>query len=217
MANGVGGIDPCSGWLTRVVARSGLGYEVRKVPWGHGFGRWHADLTDLDNHHRWAAWTANQALAFQAAQPNAPVFMVAKSAGSAVVVRALEQLPPNSIDLAVLLAPALSPTYDLSAALRAVKDEIVAFWSPFDVFMLGLGTLMFGTVDRVCCRSAGLVGFRLPPDASADTRKAYRRLRQVPWRVPMAITGYCGGHFGTNLPTFLARYVLPLLRPAGAS
>jgi hypothetical protein len=156
-------------------------------------------------------------LAFRAAEPDAPVFMVAKSAGSAVVVQALEQLPPNSVDLAVLLAPAFSSTYDLSAALRAVKGEIVVFWSPFDVFMLGLGTLLFGTVDRVCCRGAGLVGFRLPPAASADTREAYRRLRQVPWRLPMAITGYCGGHFGTNLPTFLARYVLPLLRPACTS
>jgi pimeloyl-ACP methyl ester carboxylesterase len=156
-------------------------------------------------------------LEFRAARPDAPVFMVAKSAGTAVVVRALEQLPPDSVERAILLAPALSPCYDLTAALRAVRSEAVVFWSPFDLFMLGLGTLLFGTVDRARCRSAGKVGFRLPPEPSSETLAAYRRLRQIPWRLPMALTGYCGGHFGTNLPTFLARYVLPLLRPAGAS
>ena len=62
--------------------------------------------------------------------------------------------------MAVLLAPALSPEYDLTAALRAVSREMVVFWSPLDIFMLGMGTKVFGTADRVRTAGAGLVGFR---------------------------------------------------------
>ena len=40
---------------------------------------------------------------------------------------------------------------------------MVVFWSPLDVFVLGLGTRVFGTIDRVRSVSAGLVGFRGGP------------------------------------------------------
>ena len=85
-----------------------------------------------------------------------------KSGGTGLVVRALEGLPEDSVEAAVLLSPALSPGYDLSRALRAVRREMVVFWSPLDLFVLGLGTRIFGTVDRVNSVSAGLVGFRPP-------------------------------------------------------
>ena len=39
---------------------------------------------------------------------------------------------------------------------------MVVFWSPLDVFILGAGTRVFGTADRVRTASAGLVGFRTP-------------------------------------------------------
>ena len=40
----------------------------------------------------------------------------------------------------------------------SVRREVVVFWSPLDVFILGLGTLIFGTIDRVRTVGAGLVG-----------------------------------------------------------
>ena len=79
----------------------------------------------------------------------------------------------------MLLAPALSPGYDLTAALRAVRREIVVFWSPLDLIVLGAGTRLFGTIDRVKTVGAGLVGFRVP--AARSWRPGSKpRVRQAP-------------------------------------
>ena len=139
--------------------------RVRIVPWGHGFGRWHADLTNAANHVEKGAALAAEVAEFQARRPGAPVFLVGKSGGTGMVVRALERLPEDTVEAAVLLAPALSPGYDLTRALRAVRREMVVFWSPMDVFVLGLGTRIFGTIDRrkVVERRAG----RVPPARGA--------------------------------------------------
>ena len=150
-----------------------------------------------------------------ASQPDDPLFLIAKSGGSGVVVKALEQLEESSVARAVFLAPALSPDYDLSTALRAVKSEMVVFWSPLDLFILGAGTRVFGTADRVRTASAGLVGFRIPPPQSGGgfhLDGQYAKLRQVRWTPRMAASGYLGGHLGPDSPVFLKNYVVPLLR-----
>ena len=187
-------------------------YEVKLVPWGHGLGRWHADLTNADNRDAKAGAAADDVLAFREASPGAPVFLVGKSGGTGVVVKALEGLPEASVEAAVLVAPALNPSYDLTRALRAVRREVVVFWSPLDVFVLGVGTQIFGTIDRVKTVSAGLVGFRPPAIPSAEQRAQYAKLRQVRWELGMASTGNLGGHVGPDNPAFLRKYVVPLLR-----
>src|SRR5262249_38331950 len=152
---------------------------VRIVPWGHGLFRWHADLTDVENHAAQAAAIAEELRRFRGTNPDAPVFLVGKSGGTGVVARVLEDLPAASVEAAVLISPALSPGYDLGPALRAVRRELVVFWSPLDLIVLGLGTRVFGTIDRVNSVSAGLVGFRPPEGAD------YAKLRQVKWRPEM--------------------------------
>ncbi len=132
-----------------------------------------------------------------------------------MVVKALELLDEQQVERAILLAPALSPAYDLSSALRAVRREMVVFWSPLDVVILGMGTKVFGTVDRVRTAGAGLRGFRVPAPVAKpndDDRRRYDKLRQIRWQPRMAATGYLGGHFGTDSPLFLRKYVVPLLR-----
>src|SRR5205807_9495687 len=94
------------------------------------------------------------------------------------------------------------------------RREMVVFWSPLDAIVLGLGTRIFGTIDRIRSVSAGFVGFR-PPVSLDDTQRAqYAKLRQVRWQPGMASTGYLGGHVGTDIPAFLRKYVVPLLRVA---
>jgi len=214
IADGVGGFNLCGIALRYVLAAERLPYAVLQFPWGHGFGRWHADLTDAVNRDAKARLIAETVRSYKTSHPGDPVFLVAKSGGSGVIVKALELLDDHQIESAVLLAPALSPAYDLTAALRAVRREIVAFWSPFDLLVLGAGTRVFGTVDRVKTASAGLVGFRLPPIDPLDKTQngQYGKLRQIRWHARMAATGYIGGHFGPDSPAFLRKYVVPLLR-----
>jgi hypothetical protein len=215
VADGVGGLDVCGTGLRYVMGAEGLSHAIEIYPWGHGFGRWLADLTDVGNHDAKARSIAELVRSFKAAQPEGSVFLLGKSGGSGVVVKALERLEEDAVERVILLAPALSPTYDLSQALRAVRREMVVFWSPLDVFILGLGTLVFGTIDRVRSRSAGLVGFVAPSlgDPHDARTSAYTKVRQIRWRPAMITTGYLGGHFGPDSPLFLKKYVLPLLRP----
>ena len=214
VADGVGGLDLCGTGLRYVMGSLGAPHSVRIVPWGHGFGRWHADLTNAANHDVRAREIAESVAAFRAENPSAPVFLVGKSGGTGLVVKALENLPEGTIETAVLLSPALSPNYDLTRALRAVRHELVVFWSPLDVIVLGLGTRIFGTIDRIKSVSAGMVGFRPPAPLEDMNRIEYAKLRQIRWEPGMALTGYLGGHVGPDSPAFLRKYVVPLLRVA---
>jgi hypothetical protein len=216
VADGIGGLDLCGTALRYVLSAERLPYAIRVFPWGHGFGRWFADLTDVSNRDLKATLLADAVRRFRAGQPDDPVFLVAKSGGCGVIVKALEQLDLASVERAIFLSPALSPEYDLTTALRAVRREMVVFWSPLDVIILGAGTRVFGTADRVRTTSAGMVGFRLPSSiAVTDGERAhqYAKLRHVRWAPRMAATGYLGGHLGPDSPIFLRNYVVPLLRP----
>src|SRR5271157_2154484 len=176
VAGGVGGFDLCGTALRYVLAVEGLNYAIHVFPWGHGFGRWFADLTNVSNRDLKAALLADEVRQFRTSQPDDPVFLIAKSGGSGVVVKALEQLEEKSVERAIFLAPALSPGYDLTTALRAVRSEMVVFWSPLDLFISGAGTRVFGTADRVWTASAGFAGFsqelRRTPVADRDGRRA---------------------------------------------
>lgn len=211
VADGVGGLNLLATSLQYAAPGAGLQHEVRLVDWGHGFGRWHSDLTNVGNHGTKSEALAAEVEQFRKVHPDRPVYLIGKSGGSGVAVRALELLPEGSVESAVLLAPALSPVYNLARALRALRNQLVVFWSPLDVFVLGLGTRIFGTIDRVHSVSAGLVGFRPPEDLGQADAAAYDKLCQVRWRFEMARTGYMGGHVGPDMPSFLRKYVVPLL------
>ncbi len=218
--DGVGGLDLCGTALRYVLGAEKLPYAIEVVPWGHGVGRWFADLTKVANRDEKARLVAEIVRRYASERPDEPIYMVAKSGGSGVVVKALEQLDHQQVERVVMLAPALSPSYDLSRALEAVRREMVVFWSPLDVIILGAGTHLFGTIDRIKTASAGMVGFRVPGGGRGDENKTqqYEKLRQIRWRPRMAATGYLGGHLGPDSPLFLRKYVVPLLRdekPAG--
>jgi hypothetical protein len=200
--------------LRHVAGAARLPYAIELVGWGHGFGRWHADLSDVAHRDGQASAIAESIRRYKACRPASPVFLVAKSGGSGLAVMALESLDESAVECAVLLAPALSPDYNLAPALRAVRREMVVFWSPLDLLVLGAGTCLFGTIDRRKTVAAGLVGFRVPPArfAEAAGSGAYAKLRQVRWQPRMAASGYLGGHWGPDSPWFLKKYVLPLLK-----
>jgi hypothetical protein len=216
-AGGVGGFDLSGTALRFLLAAEGLPYAIHIFPWGHGFGRWFADLTDVTNRDTQARLLADAMARFRNASADIPLFFVGKSGGSGVIVKALERMEERSVERVILLAPALSPEYDLSTSLRAVTRDMVVFWSPLDVFFLGLGTRVFGTADRVKTAGAGMTSFRIPPAIGkpaleSDRASQYAKLRQIRWTSRMAASGNLGGHFGPDSPLFLKKYVVPLLR-----
>ena len=149
--------------------------------------------------------------------PDDPIYVGGLSAGCAVTLYAIEQLPESVyVDQVVLLSSSVSATYDLSKVLRRVRGKLYAFTSPHDAVLTEL-VARVGTADRHSAGGgiSGLQGFRPPPGADPTTRALYAaKVQNNAWRPEFARYGHHGGHTGVTASEFVARYVAPLLVPA---
>ena len=192
-----------------VVARSwrwgltwcGLPHALETFRWQQGFRAilTLADLWRTSHHRSEAERLADRVRAIHAERSGEPVHVFSHSAGTAITAYALEQLAPQeAVTSAVLVGSALSPEYDLSAALRGTRYGILTVESRLDLFFLGLGTRIFGTADRRWTVAAGMVGFREPSDPD-QARKLYR----TRWTLPLVRQGWVGGHTSIASPWFV--------------
>jgi hypothetical protein len=212
VVGGVAGWDPLPGSLQLVCPVAGVPHQVYDFVWGHGWGRFFRDLMDTPHLVRKADELAQLILNCKEHTPERPIYVVAKSGGTGLVLLAAERLPPCTLERMILISAAVSPEYDLRPALRATRREVVSFYSSLDWLILGLGTCTFGAVDRSYSASAGKVGFRVPPGLDAEEAALYGRLVEVHWRPSMLLQGYAGMHSGNSLPLFLLVQVVPWLR-----
>lgn len=209
--DGVGGVGYFPRNLEDAFRDCGIPYQVRQHYWSHGYGRWYQDLTDGENIGVYAEALADAVVGYQTRNPGQPVFVVARSGGTAVALEAMTHLEPDAVEKLVLLNSGLSPEYDMRPSLPAVRTEVVSFWSPRDSFVLGLGTRTFGTLDGVRTRAAGRVGFTVPEVLSHSDQRQYEKLRQVEWQPEMRQVGHGGNHLGSAATDFLKAYVAPLI------
>jgi hypothetical protein len=145
--------------------------------------------------------------------PGAPVNLLGFSAGTAEAIFALEVLPETEpVDHVVLLGTSISHDYDLTEALKRVKNKLYIFTSPYDRM---LGTLMplSGTADRKFDDpGAGIKGFVLPAGASAATRKLYAdKIVTIPYSKDFRKDQDKGRHFDNVKMEFIRDEVAPLL------
>jgi pimeloyl-ACP methyl ester carboxylesterase len=210
---GVGGMDPLNLFAPLILPHAGVNHEFCNFAWTHGKGRIFRDLQDTPYLLARAAELAEAIRRVKAVDPDRTVYLLCHSAGAAISLAAAEELPPATVERIILLAPAVSRDYDLRAALRATRREIVSFNSCGDLVMLAFGTSVFGTTDRVHAPAAGFSGFRLPESCDEEGRCLYRRLVQFQWR-PIDLLKLRGGlHNGPCMPVFLATAVAPWLLP----
>ncbi len=210
---GVGGIGLMGISTHYAFPKAGLPHEIRDFVWTHGKGHFFLDLQDTRHCMMKAQELAEQIRKVKLEKPNRPVYILAHSGGSALALAAAEMLPEKSIERIVLLGAAVSPNYDLRPALRATINGIISFYSRKDQLILGWGTKHFGTMDRYYGPSAGYVGFAVPKNLDSDDRMLYARLVQLPWYPKQIWEGNTGGHAGTVMPGFLAKEVVPWLKP----
>lgn len=211
IVGGIGGVDPLPLSAKLAFPCADVEHCIYDFRWTHGVGRFLRDLQDIRHLRKRADELAKIILRLKARNPCCPIYLVGHSAGTGIVLFATEHLPPKCLERIVLLASAVSPTYDLRPALRATKREIVSFYSPLDFLVLGWGTSHFGTVDRIYGRAAGFEGFCLPERLPKWDRELYRRLIQVCWK-PGMLPFFGGLHNSSSMPLFLAHYVAPWLR-----
>ncbi len=149
--------------------------------------------------------------AHAAADPDSPIYLTAHSGGCALAVWALEKLPADvKVRTVLLIAPAISPGYDLSAALRHVDGKMYVFASTLDVVVLYTGTKLFGTMDGVKTASAGFAGFVQPSGADP---LLYQKLVQLQYRHDWARYLDFGDHIGGMSRPFAHAVLAPLLDP----
>jgi len=208
---GVGGTNWGPQWLRSGLDEAGVGAAIIIYDWSKGpRGMFVGDLMDEARNRASANDLAQLVATYVAAMPDRPVTLIGHSGGAAVVVWALEALPEGCrVERAILLAPALAPGYDLSAALRGVRHRMYVMHSKADIGLMAAGTAVFGTMDRQHSVSAGLAGFALPA-APAD-KAQYLKVRQVPWTIDLVKSGHLGGHMGWTTTRFARDFLAPIL------
>lgn len=169
-----------------------------------------ANLTDYPGNRARAAEVAHKLRAYRAENPEAPIDLVGYSGGAGIAVFVAEALPEDfRLRSIVLCHPALSPSYDLTAALKRVDESIVNFYSGADLFILGAGTATFGTMDRTYTPSAGLLGFE--PTLAAPDAKLRVKLKQRAWKPAEQWLVHYGGHLPILSRNWNRYFVAPFL------
>lgn len=215
---GGGGVLTNKGAGVRVgLKAAGYPGDFKVFVWNTGLGVFVDQLASVKYKRQKAAQLAKQIVAYVASHPQRPVNVIAQSAGTAIAAFTLEALPEDHpVENVVLLASALSSHYDLTKALRRVRNRLYVLTSGKDA-VLSVGVALTGTADRQFCGAcaAGLHGFHLPPAASEDTGRLYAKVENITWRSEFAKAGHFGGHTDAVNSRFVRQYVAPLLWPDG--
>jgi pimeloyl-ACP methyl ester carboxylesterase len=210
VADGSGDYRTTSAALGQAVGDTGANLRIETFVWSHGYGRVMADHLDHEKHLEEGRRLAALVAAFRQTRPDRAIYLVGHSTGSAVVLAAAEAAPPGSVDLVLLLAPAVSRNYDLRPALRNIRRGIDAFTSRRDIGALGIAMRLGGTADRRRTAASGRVGFTPILNCPGD-EGLYAKLRIHPWDSSVEWTGNRGRHYGTIQEGYVRAYLLPLL------
>jgi len=201
------------------LGQAGVPYALEIYDWTSGVTiGFLAHLMDYKHNRQEARRIAWRLVTYRHNFPGRPIWLVGQSGGGGVLVLALEELPKGfQVDGAVLLAPALSQEYNLGPALRHCRGPMYHYYSPNDAFFLGMGTELFGTIDRKYESAAGRRGFQKSLRLSAGDAALYNtRLHQVDCSTPGNSPGHVGLHLTSSSPRFIAKVVAPIIWRAPA-
>ena len=188
---------------------AGIEMAIKVYDWTTGCGLlFPYHLCALSRNRREAANLTDRVCEYRDHYPGRPVHIIGHSGGAGLALLAMDVMPVGvKITNLILLAPAVSPSYDLGSAHEHVEFGIWNFCSWFDLLFLGVGTLILGTIDRRHVLASGARGF-----TSGQRADDGNRLRQQPYVAKMLRSWNCGGHFGCTNRVFVSEWLAPLLR-----
>ena len=136
--------------------------------------------------------------------PDELLYLVGYSGGGGMAGLVVSELPDGiSIDRLLLVAAAISPTYPIEQSVLPRVNEFVANFSSERDLQVGLGTRIFGTIDRVNSDSAGAVGFV----------SRHQDLLEWRWSPPAQEYGHHGNHLSYLGRRWQDATLLPTLDP----
>jgi hypothetical protein len=178
------------------------GRAVRIVAWGSPVFVMNFSTESIHNDAE--KMLAQKIDAWHKDHPTGAIDLIGHSAGCGVVLGALPRTSSARANTVILLAPSVSPGYDLAPALAQIDGKLHVFYSDRDTFFLEWRTSNFGTYDRVRSKAAGNVGFpqdKYPPE----------KLIQHPYDPSWESLGNDGGHYGVQGAAFAKQVLAPLL------
>lgn len=211
------GIDGCStvnDSIARGLVAARLQHAVRIIDW-RKHKPWNPFHLVMERHNRnQARVVADIVTGYQRDYPGQPVHLIGHSAGAGIALFALERLDSaQPVTSVILMAAAVSRSFDVTRLLDRTRRGIWNFYSPLDLATGGLGTLVFGTMDRRYGVSAGVLGFHpadVPEPQPVQDGIPAPRLHQIRFRMDMLKSWNLGGHFGWTNAVFVQRYVAPI-------
>jgi pimeloyl-ACP methyl ester carboxylesterase len=190
---------------------AGFTGHVEAFPWSSMLGPAHDHLF-VARKQKKARKLAERIVAYRAKQPDADLHLMGLSAGTAVIVFALEQLPKGvSVDNVVLFSPSISDRHDLSTAMEHVQGNLYATCSRVDGILGGITK----NADGYSGNPAGLSGLRIP--SRVQRYEHYARVVNLPWRPAYGDIGWNGGHTSVVGSSFVQEVIAPRVLADGPS
>lgn len=141
----------------------------------------------------------------RAKDPDGRIILMGLSAGTAVILSALEQLPEGvQVDSVVLFSPTVSAEHNLTKVMQRVRGNLYATCSSRDAIA---GTLVVNA-DGKSGPPAGRAGFRMTARGE-KAEAAYHRVVNIPWEPTHTAFDWSGTHTGVTTSNFVASVIAP--------
>ena len=187
------------------MARASLpNFDIDRRKWGLTFFGIR-NLRAAEDNIAFARNLATDITQWRRANPDKLLYLMGYSGGGGVASLVLAELPADvSVDRLILVAPAISADFPIEHhAGEHVRDFVVNFASVKDL-QVGLGTKLFGTIDRKYEYSAGYSGFTA----------GFNQLAQWHWSTADQRIGHYGNHVAYLGRRWQRDFLLPALDPS---
>src|SRR4051812_25482928 len=132
--------------LRKSVAAAQPARTIRTFEWGLPLPLYMLNLQDAGIHEKAEKSLAKAIKSWRDRYPAGHLTLLGHSAGCGVILGSLRRLEkPADVENVVLLAPSVSPDYEIGPALRQVAGTVHVFYSEDDRVWLGWRTGTFGT------------------------------------------------------------------------
>jgi pimeloyl-ACP methyl ester carboxylesterase len=173
---------------------------------------WSSGIAPLDHatagpSHPKADELAGRITDLRRANPHGQIVVMGLSAGSAIILYALEKLTEDvEVDDVVLLSASVSGRTDLREALSHVKGRMYVTINPYDAILMVGDSSGPESGDP-----AGRTGFVIPADASFDMpgQSVYNKVEYIQWKKEYESMGWKAGHVGTTSSDFIKLVIAP--------
>ncbi|HPF39198.1 MAG TPA: hypothetical protein P5081_20190 [Phycisphaerae bacterium] len=186
---------------------AGVEQAIEIIPWGSPPLSSMANLVGIEKNRKRADAIARKIEEYRRRRPEAPLTLIGYSGGGGLAILTLEALSKETqVDRAILIAAAIDSRYDIDRVLPRCRDELINIYSRSDA-IVGAGTSVFGTIDRVKTISAGHSGFVDAKGALLERP----RLQQLGWTSDWRRLGHYGGHLGCLARGWSREILAPLV------